>query len=146
MTEFEVGGHTYRSGKIPAMSQAHLIRRLTPALGALRDLAVRAGEVSVEPDADTTKLMVKAFDALEPITKVVGQMPDADFEYVVNTCLGACERRAGAGWQKVWDKDSNSSMFDDIDVAAMIYITVNVLKDSLAPFVLGLASAFGGKD
>lgn len=141
MAEFEVGGHKYRSGKIPALRQLHVARRLAPVLGALKDTILSLKErrgLDAKPDAGADAAAALAM--LGPIADVIARMSDDDATYIIGTCLGVCSRNQSGAWTAVWSDAAGGPMFDDIDMITMLHITVEVVKDSLGPFFAGLTS------
>ncbi|WP_368733775.1 phage tail assembly chaperone, partial [Citrobacter koseri] len=49
MAEFEVDGQTYRSGRMNARTQFHVLRRMAPLLGPLQSLAANQGGANALP-------------------------------------------------------------------------------------------------
>ncbi len=130
--EFEVAGHTYRAGRMDAMTAFHVMRRLTPVLASFREMG-QANDM---------------FAALEPVARAVAGMSDADSELVLGACLSVCERRqdGGRGWARIWSVEAKRPMFDDIDIAAMLQVAFHVIQGALGPFFPGLPLASTGAD
>lgn len=117
MAEFEFNGHAYQLATIDAMTQMHIARRLMPVMGAL-------GE-----------------GGIPGVFKAVGQMPDADFEYIIGKCLTGCMRKNGDTWAKVWA--SGNLMFADIGPMGITRIAVETIKENMGDFFPALASVSG---
>lgn len=129
--EFDHKGQTYRAGKLDAMRQFHVTRRLAPLLPDLAKAGITPGATG-----DVTAI-------LEPLAKAVAAMPDADAEYVLNTCLSVVERKqAAGGWAKVMT--GGQLMFEDIDMAAMLVVAWEVLRHNLSGFFAGLPQGLPG--
>jgi hypothetical protein len=120
MSDFEVGGKKYRSGKMNAIQQFQVARRLAPILAAI-------------PDA--VKKINSGFEAMVPMLEIVSKMSDDEVTYVIGECMSVVNREDGAGWAKVWVKGASAPMYDDIDMMQMLTITTNVIMDNLLPFI-----------
>ena len=130
---FAHGGHTYKIGKLDAMRQFHMVRRLAGVLGGLGQAATPKG-----PQPDVSAI-------LGPLAKGVASLSDADSEYVLGACLGVVERKqAAGGYAKVWS--GGGLMFEDIELGTMLALTMEVLRVNLSGFFAGLpqASTAGG--
>jgi hypothetical protein len=122
-TELEVLGSTYRLGKIPALTQLHIMRRLLPALVAVgiraEDLAKREGGAGF-------------VDLMEPAVKIMGSMTDQDVNYVLFELLGAVTRKQGERFAAI--TNGQRLMFEDIDMPAMVRLAGGVLQENLGGF------------
>lgn len=127
MAEFSVNGFDYRSSKMDALTQLHVVRRLSPVIGALREFAVEG--------VDATK----ALDALEPVAMVVAKIPDDDVNYIVNACLSTVQRKQDGdrGWANIWNSGAKRPLFEDIAMVEMLTISGHVIMDALGNFSLG---------
>ncbi|BAU93386.1 hypothetical protein MPPM_4781 [Methylorubrum populi] len=128
MNEFEVDGHTYRSKKMNARTQFHVMRRMAPILAPLQSVAT--GDLN---------------GTLVPLAQAIGSLSDDASDYILDRCLEVVERKQGeAGWAKV-KLDGGRNMFDDIDLMALLQIAANVLRDNYAVlFQKGLALQSNG--
>jgi hypothetical protein len=122
----EVGGHQYRVGRIDARKQFHVARRLAPLL---------AGMSSV-PDKSAG---FAAF--LGPLTDALSGMSDEDVDYVLDTCLGVCQRIQTNGQGAPVIARGGSLMFEDMDMGQMIQLAVKVIQENLGGFFPGAAAA-----
>jgi len=130
--EFNHGGHAYRAGKLPAMKQFHIVRRLAPLLPGV-------AASGIKPDASAEDMAA----ILTPLATGLATMSDADAEYVLMTCMEAVERKQSAGgWARVVVGDR--LMFEDIDMAGMLHIAWQVLQHNLSGFFAGLPRDFAG--
>lgn len=125
--EFEISGQQYRAGRLDTFKQFHVSRRLVPVLTAM-----------VQSRADNPS----SFDALVvPIAEAIAHMPDEECDFILHTCLAVAQRQQGEKWCNVFAPSSQSLMFDDIDMGAMIQITMKVIQENLAGFfAAGVAS------
>lgn len=131
--QFILRGQTYDAGKIDAMRQFHIVRRLAPVLGKLAALAPQMDRLKRElADTESERLLASLGEA-------VSVMPDADVEYVLNACLDVTQiRQESGGWAKL---RANGVIMFPIDLATMLGIAAHVLKDNLSGFFDELPSA-----
>jgi len=129
MAEFTVKGVDYRSGKMPARTQVHVLRRMAPIMGPLQ--ALSAG---IAPQG--------AFVAM---AEAIAALSDEAADYILDHCLAVVERKQGeAVWSKIKPNAGPGLQFADIDMMAMLQIASNVLRDNYeALFREGLASLSG---
>lgn len=135
--QLTIGDNIYTAGKLDAIRQFHVARRLAPALIALGASAVdvlkRGGDLS---DA-------AAVAAIGPLVEVVAQMSDADSEYVLKTCLSVVSRRSGDGWAPVQNAQGGL-MFQDIDITVMLRLAFEVVRGNLGNFMPALPDPIAG--
>jgi len=137
--QFEINGQQYQSGKLDAFKQFHVARRLAPLISgvsaALKGDAAPSAEGaaadSVQPQPEQRKDFA---DFLEPMADALAHMPDADCDYILFTCLGVVKRQQGDGWAKVLAPGGRTLMFEDIDMGAMINITLKVIQENIGGF------------
>lgn len=148
--EFKHGPHTYRAGKLPAMTQLHVTRRLAPFLSSLMG-AMPKGEVAAmlkgnkeegsKAEGSKTDVAALGVAAMGPLLDAVGSMPDEQVEYVINACLSVVERKqATGGWAPAMS--DGQLQFEDIDMTGLLAITRNVLQRDLAGFFGDSLQAF----
>ena len=104
--EFELNGQTYRTGKIDARSQFHIVRRLAPVLGEIAPAAA-GGKMG-------------GLDALPPLANAIAKLSDADADYCLFGLLAVVSRKQpqGTGWGPV--STGNTLMYADIDMVGML--------------------------
>lgn len=130
--EFEVAGHRYRAEKLDAFKQLHVSRKIAPIIPKLLPMFLKFADKK-EALKDDLEAMAEAF---EPLAEALAEMPDADCEYVFNSCLGVVSRHQQNNWASIWA--GGALMFDDIDLGVMVQITSKVIWDSLGAFTRGL--------
>lgn len=135
MSEIEVAGQTYQIGKLNAMTQFHLTRRLGPML-------VVAG-VSLDMLRNGMKVDINDIVAMAgPVMGILSKMEDEDVDYIVFTCLSCVKRKqVGDTWAPMSTKDSKGApllMFEDVEMPEMIRIVLEVLRINLGNFLTGL--------
>ena len=130
MGEIEIGGNAYQIGRIDAMRQLHVSRRVVPVLIAagisIADV-VKSG-AGTEGDAWLMRVADKALD-------VVAKMSNEDVEYVVQTSLSVAKRRPVGGdgpWALVMN--GKQFQFQDMDMRTMVQVTLAVLRENMGGF------------
>lgn len=121
----EIGGQKYRIGRIDARKQFHVARRLAPLLAGL-------GSLSGKGEGFAT--------AVAPLAEALSSMPDSDVDYVLDVCLGACQRVQPNG-HAAPIMARGELMFEDIDMAQMVQIAIRVIQQNLGSFFPGAAAA-----
>lgn len=137
-TEFEIKGVLYRAGKLDAFAQLHVSRKIAPVLPKLFPVLARlqVGATGLGTDLD------QLAEVLGPLADAMASMPKDDVDLVVSACLGVVSRKQGdALYSPIWR--NGVIMFEDIDLAVMLPIVVNVVRDSLGNFISGLLSSGG---
>lgn len=134
-TELTLGQDRYQIGRLPALSQFHVTRRVAPILAnmgvSVIDSLRTTGELS---DEDMVSVMGTA-------AEVVAKMTDADVDYVIFTCLAVVRKKQEDVWAAV--VSGKQFMFQDMDMQLMMRLTVAVLKENLSGFFQPLTAATG---
>lgn len=134
MKELELGGQTYRIGKLDAFKQFHVSRKIAPIIPTLIPIFVR-----ISQDATLTDNLVDMAELLTPFAEGVASMSDESSEYVLATCLSVVQRKTGKAYAPVFS--NGVAMFDDMDVGVMIQLSVQVIQDNLGSFIAGLLTS-----
>lgn len=124
--EFAIGEHTYRAGRLDAVSQVHIVRRLAPILTTLKGVA----EEGLSEEG-----LQKAADAL-------GEISDEKLDYITTKCLAKVQRRrpGDTGWTAIWNSSARRPQFEDIGGFEILFITSKVVVAEIGPFFEGLVS------
>lgn len=141
MNEFSVKGINYKPTKMPAKTQFHVTRRLTPFIvGMLAHLPKDAITGAMTADKKSIDLgaiadQVNPIDMIIPVMESLAKMPDADVDYVLDTCMEYCQRSLGAdkGWA-VLKQPKVPCQYSDIDMIGMLQITWNVIQGNVGNF------------
>lgn len=141
MSDPLIYGHAYKFGRLNAMQQFHVMRRLyavSAALGEGFDTLRKQGgaETLLQKEKETNILEI-----ITPLIRAIGQMSDQDAEYIISTCLGVVERQGAGGWSRV-QVAPGQLMFQDIDMPCMMALTWRVLETNLSGFFFDLLSGF----
>lgn len=126
--DITVGDQVYRIGKLPAMTQFHVVRRIGPVLASMgvSITEMAASGKSLRNDGDLLSIMGTVSD-------VVAKMSNEDVEYVIYSCLEVVKRQQGERFMPVTTGRTNFQ-FQDIDMALMLRLTVETLKENLGNF------------
>ena len=126
--EVTVGDNTYRIGKLPAMTQFHVVRRIGPVLASMgvSITEMAASGKSLRNDGDLLSIMGTVSD-------VVARMSNEDVEYVIYSCLEVVKRQQGERFMPVMTGRTNFQ-FQDIGMDTMLRLTIEVLKENLGNF------------
>lgn len=123
-TDLPLDGHVYRIGRMDALTQFHVARRLGPVIASL-----------AEGGADFSIL-----DVMAGATQVIAKMSDEDVNYIINRCL-LVVARVVEGSRPAPVMRGNQFMFNDITMPQMVRLAVEVIKENLGPFFPGLLAA-----
>ncbi|CAG9268997.1 hypothetical protein WK39_03120 [Burkholderia cepacia] len=150
-TEIELSGKRYQIGKLNAMQQFHVSRRIAPIIppmlpvlmGLYSEIAKggsAAADSGTAPDGvrNALKLVETISPVLQPFADALANLKDEDAEYVFGTCLSVVERQHMNGWAKVWSAQHRTSMFDDLGIDVMLPLVVRVIVANLGNFIGGL--------
>lgn len=129
--EMTVDGRTYQIGKLNALQQFHLTRRLGPVL-------VVAG-ISLDMLRKGMKVDIGDLVAIAgPVMDIVSRMSDEDSEYIVFMCLGVCRMKQGDSWAPLLSPESKQLMFQNMEMPEMLRVALEVIKVNLGNFLTGL--------
>lgn len=133
MVEFQVGGHSYRSNKLSALTQFHVCRRLVPALSDLAPLmkATLASKRAADEKGEEWKF--DGWAALDPLSKALTTISDDDANYVIFACLEVTERNEKGVWSRL-RTPQGLMMFNDLEMPELVMIVWNVLAGHLESF------------
>lgn len=125
----EVGGNSYRIGKMNALSQFHVSRRLGPILATM-GVSLQTLSGGFKPD------LMDFAAVLGPATAMMAKMTDEDTNYIIFNCLSVVARKQGEGWANICS--DGGLMFEDIEMPDLIRLVVDVLHHNLGNFLQGL--------
>lgn len=129
MSDFVVNGQNYRAGKLPAMTQLHIARRLAPVMAAL---APSLADMKSAGDFSLSNMGA----VLEPVAMAVGRLSDEDCEYVLGACLSVVSRKrdGDTGWAPIWNQDAKMLQFQELQLMDMLTIAGHVIVQNLGSF------------
>jgi hypothetical protein len=76
-----------------------------------------------------------------PLTDALSGMSDEDVDYVLDVCLGVCQRLQPNGQGAPVIARGGGLMFEDIDMGQMMQLAVKVIQENLGGFFPGAAAA-----
>lgn len=146
-TIIEIGGKEYRLDRLTAFQQLHVSRKIAPLVPKIFPLMGLAASLTGADKGEILARLMASGDgfaaALGPLAEVLATMPDDHVNFVLSECLSIVFRRNGDRWASVWNAKQGVSMFDDIDMAVMLRLAFEVIRESLGNFISGLLSGLG---
>lgn len=124
MARFTVDGIEYRSGLMPARTQAHVLRRLAPILDPV--FRIMGSKSKGDPDDEAVGALATGF----------GTLSDENMDYVFDKCLAVVERKNGEAWARFTTPDGKSTMYEDVDLSGQVQIISHVLRENYTPLFL----------
>lgn len=132
--QITVGEHEYSIGKMNAIKQFHLARRLAPAIAAISTVYVKPGSAGDSGGTDGTDF----FAAIAgPLSSALANMSDEEVESIIFPCLAVVQRKEGIAWTAVKAKGQNVLMYEDINAGQLLEIVMAVIKENLGSFFPG---------
>lgn len=133
--EIELAGNRYSIGRLGAMQQFHVSRRIAPIVPTLIPVFLRVRASGKPLTEDLAGLAI----ALQPLADGLAALKDEDAEYVIGTCMTTVQRQQATGWARVWS--GKEPMFDDMDLSVTLPLVVQVITENLGPFINGLLTS-----
>ena len=133
--ELEVDGKLYHIGKLNALQQFHVSRRLAPVLAAVGITLQSLAQAKAGKQGDFTA-------AIGPAADVMAKMTDEEANYILFTCLSVVGRKDGDRRMMVCTRDG-LMQYQDMDMPVMLRLVVAVLMENLGNFLPGLSDAVG---
>jgi len=129
--EIEIKGQRFRLNGLTAMQQLHVSRRLTPILASAAPALLPMMMQGRVPEMDALAA------AIGPVADVLAGMPDAEFEYIVHTCLGTVHGTTASSdaWGPLYV--GKVCMRNDLSAEMTLTLTVRVINEDLGPFIRG---------
>jgi hypothetical protein len=130
MSELKIGDHNYRIGRIDALKQFHITRRLGPALLVCGiSMEMLRGGMKVQQE--------DLLAVVAPAIEIISKMAEDDVDYVLFACLAACSRQEGDKWAPLTTSDGKKLMYSTLEMPELLQIVVATLRDNLGNFMLG---------
>ena len=135
-----IGGHDYTIGRLNALDQLHVSRKIAPIIPnimpiltevAKGDLEKVIASIETDENAELAGLEPLA-KALEPFMEAIAKIPEEDVNYVIYKCLSVVKRNGAVVCR------GESIMFDDLDMNHLLPLTVAVIRTNLGNFIQGL--------
>lgn len=127
----------YQFGKISALAQFHIVRRLAPMIGEIIP-AVTAISKKGNLDPKDLANSEESLKLLEPVISSISKLSDSDANYVIFELLKPVSRKVtnAGGWAKV--VNGEHFMYDDIDMPTMLRLCGFSLMHNLGGFISAL--------
>ena len=135
-----IGGHDYTIGRLNALDQLHVSRKIAPIIPNIMPILteVAKGDLekvieSIEADENAELAGLEPLaKALEPFMEAIAKIPEEDVNYVIYKCLSVVKRNGSVVCR------GESIMFDDLDMNHLLPLTVAVIRTNLGNFIQGL--------
>ena len=135
-----IGGHDYTIGRLNALDQLHVSRKIAPIVPNIMPILTEVAKGDLErviesiEDGENNELegLEPLAEALEPFMEAIAKMPEDDVNYVVHKCLSVVKRGGAAVCR------NNTIMFDDLDMNHLLPLTIAVIRMNLGIFIQDL--------
>lgn len=139
--EVTITGRQFRTGTLDAFKQFHIIKRLAPFTVALVEAAKQLRK-SI-PEATTKETFGELMERIDvvkvaggPLAEVIAKIPDADTDFIFNTCLAVTQINQDGVWVDVVSKLNGTLMFHNLTMAELIGISFAVIRENMGGFFL----------
>lgn len=135
-----IGGHDYTIGRLNALDQLHVSRKIAPIVPNIMPILTEVAKGDLEKVIESIEADENAelggleplAKALEPFMEAIAKMPEDDVNYVIHKCLSVVKRNGAVVCR------GESIMFDDLDMNHLLPLTVAVIRTNLGNFIQGL--------
>lgn len=129
MAEFDTGGNHYRTDKMNARDQLHLLRGLGPLFAPM----ARAALLEVSGDEATRRV-----DLMIPFFEAFSKMEEKDVNVLVNKCFAVVRRRVsgGNGTSQYGPPmfTGQRDQYEDLSLGDLMTICWEVVQENLGGF------------
>ena len=123
-----MGDKVYGYGKLPALTQFHVVRRCLPVMAP-----VIGTVMSLVKEQDKVARMKILLDNVGPFSKTLAEMKDEEANYVIRECLKVCTSIHGGAHMPVSTADGTLTD-TTISMPTMIRLTMAVVDQHLGDF------------
>ena len=135
-----IGGHDYSIGRLNALDQLHVSRKIAPIVPNIMPILTEVAKGDLEKVIESIEADENAelggleplAKALEPFMEAIAKIPEEDVNYVIYKCLSVVKRNGSVVCR------GESIMFDDLDMNHLLPLTVAVIRTNLGNFIQGL--------
>lgn len=131
--EITLQDKNFRIGKLSALQQFYVFKRLSPVLPAI---AIGIGSLKSFADADSKEERMpnnELVGLFSPIIDVFSKIPDDEMDFILKTSLSVVQIQSGKEWHPV--AVNGQIMYDSIDVADMLTLVYYVNRDDILNFI-----------
>lgn len=148
MEQIEVGQQIYSIGRLNALDQIHISRKIAPIIPSLMPifsefakgdltktiaaLELMKEEGNIDQVGDELNGLEPLANALTPLMNVFAKMPEEDVDYIIHKCLAAVKRGGAVVCR------GTSIMFDDIELTQIVPLVIAVIRINLGNFIQGM--------
>ncbi|MNK60451.1 hypothetical protein D3C87_795850 [compost metagenome] len=139
-----LGTTEYAIGRLNAVQQLHVSRRVAPVLATLGlslgpEVLKKIREASAPGELKGVINVDSILGTIGPLAQVLSIMSDEHVDYVIATCLSVVTRKQpkmGARGADLWSPvmANGNLMFTDIDMVGMVRICIAVMMHNLGDF------------
>jgi hypothetical protein len=130
--DMEVAGQKYRLRKMSTKEQARVARKLLPFIKVIVPFVKIEGDQIIGTDNLTMEGLVQI---VEPMSQIISDMPEKDWDLLVLTCMTTITRLSGDRYAPVWNVQGDTPMFADIELPQQLMLMGGALKFNLGPFM-----------
>ena len=138
MAELTIGAHAYRTGRLDAIEQIHVGRRVAPfyALFGVAMVALSAApDETKEKAKDETGFLGMFVPILPQLADVFAKMPEEDVNYILHHCLKVCSRVVEGRLAPVIAPGKGLAiMFEDLGMDEVFRLAWAVMDENLQGF------------
>ena len=135
-----IGGHDYSIGRLNALDQLHVSRKIAPIIPNIMPILTEVAKGDLEKVIESIESgeneelggLEPLAKALEPFMEAIAKIPEEDVNYVIHKCLSVVKRNGAVVCR------GESIMFDDLDMNHLLPLTVAVIRTNLGNFIQGL--------
>ncbi|WP_277561376.1 phage tail assembly chaperone [Acinetobacter beijerinckii] len=139
----EIAGYEYQIGKLNALDQLHVSRRIAPIIPTIAPLLIKLVETGLTDIKEGEQLDVEELKTLAPtflpFAEALSSMTDENTEYVLSKCMSVVRRKTESGYAAVWR--GKAPAYDDMEMSEILPLVIAVLRTSLGNFMGGLVTS-----
>ena len=132
MREYQSDGHSFVIGDLDPIRAFHVVRKLGPLVGSLRDFVPFITGAAIFDQNDLEMVATLA----EPVAKALAEMPEADANYVIFTSLSVVHVRIPEQGNALAPVVMGTAfMYDWIKMPLMIRLVVQTVLENAGDFI-----------
>jgi hypothetical protein len=132
LREYSSDGRQFVIGNLDPLRAFHVVRKIAPLVGSLREFIPYITGMSVFDPNDLETMTTLA----EPIAKALAEMPEADANYVIFTSLSVVHVRLPEQGNALAPLTAGTSfMFDWITMPMMVRLVIQAVLENGGGFI-----------
>ena len=132
-TTIDLAASNYSIGRMDALTQFHVARRLAPVIAVLGESVAKLAD---SPETKSQEAWVAS--VFGPVMDIVAKMGDEESNYIIHACLAVVGRQQEGGKYAPIQRNK-LLMFNDIEMPVMFRLVVEVIKENLGGFFVEAA-------